>query len=260
MRTQLRIGVESIVAVVVKLGRREEAKAERRQRIIAAARDLIRQTGDTDLSMRMIAKKAKVSLATPYNLFGSKRDVVLAVMYEDERDFDEKFATLHPGNAIDHIFQAALSLAVGYYTADPSFYRTLWQALLDTYGKGGASFSRPERRAHSHALWTRLIERAQREGYLDRGVSADAVERSLAHCFNGVMLSWIFGAIDTAQMLPAAGCGYGLMLQGAATCARGARRIAKKIASYEKTMTRRTRRAVAALITRSRAGRERCPG
>lgn len=232
------------MAIVVKLGRREEAKAERRRRIIAAARELIRQTGDTELSMRTIAKKAKVSLATPYNLFGSKRDVVLAIMWEDERDFDEKFATLHPGNAIDHIFQA-LSLAVGYYTADPSFYRTLWQALLDTYGKGGASFSRPERRAHSHALWRGLIERAQREGYLDRAVSADAVERSLAHCFNGVMLSWIFGAIDTDQMLPAAGYGYGLMLQGAATRA-GRERIAKKVASYEKTLTRRTRRAIAA--------------
>ncbi len=245
MRTGLRIGcVRDTVAVVVKLGRREEAKAERRRRIIAAARDLIRQTGDTDLSMRTIAKKANVSLATPYNLFGSKRDVVLAIMYEDERDFDEKFATLHPGNAVDHIF-AALSLAVGYYTADPRFYRTLWQALLDTYGKGGASFSRPERRAHSHALWTRLIERAQREGYLDRGMSADAIERSLAHCFNGVMLSWIFGAIATEQMLPAAGYGYGLMLQGAATRS-GRERIAKKTASFEKAMTRRTRRAIAA--------------
>src|SRR5215469_14755098 len=41
------------VAIVVGLGRREEAKAERRRRIIAAARDLIRQTGDTNLSMRM---------------------------------------------------------------------------------------------------------------------------------------------------------------------------------------------------------------
>ena len=233
-----------MVAVVVKLGRREEAKAERRRRIIAAARDLIRQTNDTNLSMRTIAKKAKVSLATPYNLFGSKRDVVLAIMQVDERDFDERFADLHPGNAIDHVFQA-LSLAVGYYTADPDFYRTLWRALLDTYGKGGASFSRPERRAHSHALWRNLLERAQRDGYLERSVSADALERSLAHTFNGVMLSWIFGAIDTDQMLPAAGFGYGLMLQGAAT-KTGRERIARKTAVFEKAMTRRTRRALAA--------------
>ena len=48
-------------------GRREQAKAERRSRIVRAARDLIRETGDTDLSMRMIAGRAGVSL-TPAQL------------------------------------------------------------------------------------------------------------------------------------------------------------------------------------------------
>jgi AcrR family transcriptional regulator len=230
--------------VVVGLGRREQAKAERRRRIIAAARELIRETGDTNLSMRMIAKRAKVSLATPYNLFGSKHAVVIAIMHEDERDFDERFAELHPGNAIDHIFQA-LALALGYYADDPAFYRTLWQALLNTSSRDGTGLSRPARRAQSHALWRGLIERAQREGYLDREFSADALERSLAHTFNGVMLSWIFGAIESDQMLPAAGYGYGLMLQGAATKA-GRERIDKKIASYQKLLTRRPRRAAAA--------------
>ncbi|MBL6853755.1 MAG: hypothetical protein ISQ86_10235, partial [Alphaproteobacteria bacterium] len=59
------------------------------------------------------------------------------------------------------------------------------------------------------------------------------------------MLSWIFGAIDTDQMLPAAGYGYGLMLQGAATRS-GRERIAKKVSVFERAMTRRTRRALAA--------------
>ena len=54
------------------MSRREEAKAERRHRIVTAARDLIRETGDTGLSMRAIAARANVSLSTPYNLFGSK--------------------------------------------------------------------------------------------------------------------------------------------------------------------------------------------
>jgi len=150
------------VAVVVGIGRREQAKAERRLRIMAAARDLIRETGDTNLSMRTIAKRAKVSLATPYNLFGSKRAVVLAVL-EDERDFAERFASLRPVNSIDHLFQA-LALAVGYYTDDPDFYLTLWKAMLDTNGKEGGGLSTPQRRAQSHALWRTLLERAQRDG------------------------------------------------------------------------------------------------
>lgn len=231
------------MAVVVGLGRREQAKAERRLRILGAARDLIRETGDTNLSMRTIAKRAKVSLATPYNLFGSKRAVVLAVL-EDERDFAERFASLHPTNAIDHIFQA-LTLAVGYYTDDPDFYLTLWKALLDTSGKEGGGLSTPQRRAQSHALWRTLLEKAQRDGFLEREISADALERSLAHTFNGVMLSWIMGAIETDQMLPAAGYGYALKLQGAATKA-GRERLMKKVVSYQKFLTRVQRRAAAA--------------
>ena len=46
------------------LGKREQAKAERRHRIVRAARDLIRETGDTDLSMRKLAQRAEVSLST----------------------------------------------------------------------------------------------------------------------------------------------------------------------------------------------------
>jgi len=57
------------------MGQRELAKAERRRRIIAAARDLIRETGNAGLSMRALAQRAGVSLATPYNLLGSKRAI-----------------------------------------------------------------------------------------------------------------------------------------------------------------------------------------
>jgi AcrR family transcriptional regulator len=231
------------LAVVVGLGRREQAKAERRLRIISAARDLIRETGNTNLSMRTIAKRAKVSLATPYNLFGSKRAVVLAVL-EDERDFQERFSSLHPVNALERIFQA-LTLRVGYYTDDPDFYRTLWKALLDTNGKEGGGLATPERRVQSHAMWRNLIENAQREGFLERDISADGVERSLAHTFNGVMLSWVMDGIQTEHMLPAAGYGYALMLQGAAT-KTGRERLSKKIATYHKSLARTQRRAAAA--------------
>jgi AcrR family transcriptional regulator len=232
-----------VVAKVAGLGRREQAKAERRLRIMAAARDLIRETGDTDLSMRTIAKRAKVSLATPYNLFGSKRAVVLAVL-EDERDFAERLASLHPVNAIERIFQA-LTLAVGYYAEDPDFYRTLWRALLDTNGKDGAGLATPQRRAQNHALWRTLLENAQRQGFIDAEISLAALERNLSFAFNGVMLSWVMGGLATNEMLPAAGYAYALALQGAATKS-GRERLAKKVTLYQKQHARSQRRAAAA--------------
>jgi len=51
---------------------REQAKAIRRDRIVAAARELIQETEETGFSMRALAERAGVSLVTPYKLFGSK--------------------------------------------------------------------------------------------------------------------------------------------------------------------------------------------
>jgi len=50
---------------------REIQKIERKQRILSAARRLIRTEGYTRMSMRELAREAQVSLVTPYNLFGS---------------------------------------------------------------------------------------------------------------------------------------------------------------------------------------------
>ena len=108
--------------------RREAGKIERRRRIIEAARSLIRETGNAGLSMRALAARAGVSLATPYNLFGSKRAIVLAVL-DDVREFQERFAHLKSSDPIERIF-AAVHLALEYYKDDPRFYKTLWAAVF----------------------------------------------------------------------------------------------------------------------------------
>ncbi len=201
-------------------GRRERSKAERRSRIVRAARDLIRETGDTELSMRTIAKRAGVSLTTPYNLFGSKRAVVLAV-FEDERDFVFRFARLRAANALDRIF-AAHTLATSYFIEDPKFYQTLWKALLNTQGADSTGLATPERLQRNRAAWRALIEDAQREGLTDRAVTSDALERALSNVANGAMLSWAMSALPTMALEATVALGYALTLGGAATPAGAA--------------------------------------
>jgi AcrR family transcriptional regulator len=207
--------IEAVEELGLSGGRREQAKAERRTRIVRAARELIRQTGDTDLSMRAIAKRADVSLTTPYNLFGSKRAVVLAV-FEDERDFAERFARLQAANALDRIFDAH-ELAVSYYIDDPDFYRTLWKALLSTEGDDPTGLATPERLKRNRAAWRALLVAAQDEGLLDRAVSADLLERTLSSFTNGTMLTWAMGLSSTEELSPNTALGFALALSGAAT-------------------------------------------
>lgn len=215
-------------------GRREQAKAERRDKIVRAARDLIRETGDMNLSMRMIAKRAEVSVATFYNLFGSKRAVVMAVL-EDERDFLQKYQKLKVSNAIDRIFEAH-KLAYGYFVQDPDFYRPLWRALLDASRKDETGLVSPERQAQTRAAWIALLTQAQDEGYLRADVALPLLERTLSYLAGGALLSWTVENLRTEDLMPSVGLGYATLLSGSAT-PKGIRHLEPRIAEYRRMLS-----------------------
>ena len=194
--------------------KREEGKEVRRKRIVEAVRALIRETGDTGLSMRAIAARANVSLATPYNLFGSKRAVVMAVL-EDAREFQEKFSTLKNLSAIERIFKA-LSITFAYHVQDPEFYRTLWASLLDT--RGGDAELRTELITPQNSLfWRSLLDEARRDGCIAEDVDMDLLQQSLNGGFAAVMLAWIMGGSSVQELEPGACFSYASTLCACAT-------------------------------------------
>lgn len=210
-------------------GRRAAAMEGRRQRIVRAARDLIRETGDTDLPMRLLAQRAGVSTATAYNLFGSKRAVVLAVL-EDERDFAARFEALEAETSLDRIF-AAHALAFGYYVADPDFYRTLWRALLNSSGPDTTGLATPERLAQTRAIWLGLLGAAVADGFLAPPMPLPLLERTLSHMAGGALLAWTMGGLETARLAASVGLGLALCLAGIATPA-GRGRLDRWIGHY----------------------------
>jgi len=193
-------------------GRREEAKAERRRRIIHAARELIRETGDAGLSMRALAARAGVSLATPYNLFGSKGAILLAVL-EDIKGFGRRFAGYEACSPPDRVLKAA-ALAVSYYEQDPDFYRALWGSMLRTTGAEARSMIFNPKR---EAFWIGLLDAAASDGWLLPEIDTAALMRNLDFTFRSIMLHWINGEIGLDSLQPAVGYGYALALRGAAT-------------------------------------------
>jgi AcrR family transcriptional regulator len=222
------------------MSRREDAKAERRHRIVTAARDLIRETGDTGLSMRAIAARARVSLSTPYNLFGSKRAIVLAVL-EDIQEFNERFARLRSTDAVERIFQA-LSMSIGFYVEDPDFYRTLWTGVFDMTGASVRNaLAMPER----DAFWLALVNAAAQEGALSPGIDTGLLLRNLDLTFGAVMLNWVLGALSIEELEPAAALGYALALRGAAAPPWQSP-LANRIAEQQDLLLALRRRAAAA--------------
>lgn len=222
------------------MSRREDAKAERRRRIVAAARDLIKETGDAGLSMRAIAARAGVSLTTPYNLFGSKRAIVIALL-EDVREFHERFSQLHRVGAVDRIFQA-VSITLAYLADDADFYRTLWTEALRFDSKElRGELQSPQR----YGFWWALLNEARSEGALLPDVDLDPLLRALDAVYVAAMLAWVLGAIEVQELEAHVGYGYALTLRGAAS-GQYAERLEKRLIGYQKELQRLRAKAAAA--------------
>ena len=192
------------------LSRREAGKAERRRLIINAARDLSRETGNAGLSMRGLAARAGVSLATPYNLFGSKRAIVVAVLH-DVRAFYERFSQVEGLDPVERIF-AALDISVAFYLDDPLFYRTLWSALFDASDEVRGDILNRKR----DAFWRGLIDAAADGGAVADDIDLDLLQHHLELSFRSVMFEWVVGQTRPERLGPSARFGYALILAGAA--------------------------------------------
>lgn len=192
------------------LGRREAGKADRRRRIIRAAHDLIRETGNTGLSMRALAARAGVSLATPYNLFGSKRAILLAVL-DDIRAFFDRFSQQRSTEPLDRLF-TAVDICVEMYVADPVFNRAIWAALFDPSDDFRSQIFNSKRAA----FWQGLVKDVADAGALAADVDVGQLFRALDRSFSATMLDWVTGELSDAQLGPAVRYGYALVLCGAA--------------------------------------------
>src|SRR5689334_17684663 len=89
-------------------GLRDRQTRERRRRILEAAAQLIRASGGAGLSMRTLAERAEVSLATPYNLFGSKSGVLTALQFSTLEKLEEAMEELGARDPIEQVLEVAL--------------------------------------------------------------------------------------------------------------------------------------------------------
>lgn len=114
-------------------GLRDKQKEQRERRILDEATKLIRQHGP-DISIDDIAAHAEVGVATVYNYFHSKSELVLAVMQKETR------RTLNLGQSIldnppDDPNEAVSALLVTYFGElcqcfDKAIFRELMLSLL----------------------------------------------------------------------------------------------------------------------------------
>jgi AcrR family transcriptional regulator len=111
------------------MSRREESKEFNRTRIRAAAEDIIRKEGIEHLSMRRLAEQADVSLRTPYNLFGSKTDILISLMHEAEAEL----APIAAGNDQQLVLLrllASLDQIEAFFGRDEDYCRSIYSSIM----------------------------------------------------------------------------------------------------------------------------------
>lgn len=195
------------------LSRREQAKQERRVRIINAASGLLRKHPLREISVALIAQRAKVSPATVYNLFGTKAAVLLKVYDRDLETFQQHVDQTHSTDTLETIFDA-LSIAAEFYRHDPSFYR---EAMI-------IRASSPEEvellsvvRVSRQAFWENLVGAAIDDGFLTESADARRLGLLLAHIMMGSLADWISGLISLDQLESNSRYGFAVSLLSFAT-------------------------------------------
>lgn len=209
---------------------REEAKAQRREAIVDAAMRLMHARGDSGFSMRALADAAGVSIATPYNLFGSKQAIMLAVLDTGMARYEQRLDRLEADDL--DIFFAAVSLATELYAEAPKFHQAV---LFSAYGDGGsdyrAVFGDPR-----FLFWKSLVERARAAQWLDADIDASALALALSQQFFICILEWAYGEIELDELEQRVHYAFALLLKGAATAA-GSARLSPRIKQLQDQLT-----------------------
>jgi AcrR family transcriptional regulator len=172
-------------------GLRDRQMRERRARILEAAAQLIRDSGGTGLSMRTLAERAEVSLATPYNLFGSKGGVLMALQFGALEKLEQASDELRARDPIEQVLEVA-HLGARIYTGDPAF----WQPLMQAHWLARGVIHESPLHPRIVALWHRSLQAGVEAGRLIPEANPEFVARMLVICFYGVLVMWVQGNLD----------------------------------------------------------------
>jgi AcrR family transcriptional regulator len=189
---------------------REEAKEQRRDRILIAARELVREKGKTGFSMRALAQGAELSLVTPYNLFGSKQAIMYALLDEDLQQYGSELARSKK-DPLDMLFRA-VTLGKLYFSRDQEYYKAIFSSV---YTDGGAEY-RSMFRGPRRELWAQLVKDAVDERFLESETDPRAFALNLASIYFANILEWVAGEISLREMEVRTHYGFALALHSLA--------------------------------------------
>jgi AcrR family transcriptional regulator len=175
----------------MKTGLRELHKAQRRKRILDAARSIVVDEGFEGLSMRKVAERAELSVPTLYNLYQSKEDIRLSLLEESIAAIAESFAEVTATEPQARA-EALLLAAVDRTTADPAFFKPAIRADAQApWTERGRELDRT-----AAAMVADTLRNAIRDRLLHGRGDPDLMGAHVHACFKQAALAWSRDALD----------------------------------------------------------------
>ncbi|MDE2434673.1 MAG: TetR/AcrR family transcriptional regulator [Sphingomonadales bacterium] len=193
-----------------------EAREARRRNIIDAAHALIRETGGAGFSMLQLARHASVSPATPYNLLGSKSEVLRRVVEDEFASFAVRLSAEPVRAPLDRLL-SAVDLVVIHYLAEPEFYRGLYAAMHGIEGNP----LREMMSAQGQALWSGMVAAAIAAGEIDAFLPAADLTPLLLRTVAATVEGWLDEGWDDARFALEMTRGSRLLVLGLVSPERG---------------------------------------
>jgi AcrR family transcriptional regulator len=218
---------------------RDRGKARRRRALLDAARAMIREGETIGFAMRALAQRAGVGEVTPYNLFGSKRGVLEAILSEEMAGFQEEFSKTPADDELDAIFKL-ITASVDMYRRDPQLYRVVFRDLMMTGDSSLRSFfTGPQRE-----FFTNLVESAIRAGILTSVVQPRLAVRTMTRVFTSSIADWLWEGISLESLEANVGLGFAMILCGIAAPA-AAERCNGLMVAYQRAVVHHSRKSSA---------------
>jgi len=189
----------------------EEHKAERRGRILAAARKLVVTKGYDGLTMRDLARAARVSVPTLYNLFGSKDAILVAELAASAT----RLAARMPTGETSFFARGTALFEAGMHLIEeaPEFHRAVMQMFMTS-----PETAPMRRRAEDGyiALMAGNLTAAKAAGQLAEWAEPAIVARHMFAQYMACFMAWGIGELDLATFRAAALSGICHLLIGVA--------------------------------------------
>ena len=211
------------------MGLREENIEKRRRKILSAARKVVASKGPGELSMRALAGRAGFSVTTLYNLFGSKDEILLALIQEG-------VASVQP--IIDAQSESDPLAALERLTVIPAAFLArnagLFQPMIAAglYQNGGRT---PQMQTFYGTLVVaieNLVKAAQDAGHLNKDVSARLLAAEIFYSFRVAVEDWGCGLIGNDALFRRIQVGVRVILLAAAT-GKAREQILNKVKNIE---------------------------